>query len=205
VARTSSSSKATKKTSGTPTAKAAGKKARTSAKKTAGEATEAAKKPLKPRKSPLTPAQLKMFREMLLTKRRSLIGDMSGMEDEALGHGRVEGSGDLSSVPDHPANIASDNYEQEFMLGLLESERSLLNEINDALERIADKTYGLCQGTGRPISLARLKARPWSRYCIEYARKIEKGLVRSAQPELSRQLPQQPQEEDEQEPEEDIE
>lgn len=129
-------------------------------------------------KSAMTKAELNEFRALLMEKRRSLIGDMNYMESEALRVNRQDGSGDLSIMPDHPANIATDNFEQEFTLGLLESERTLLSEINDALERIDAGVYGICLGTNEPISKARLKARPWAKYCIEYARMMEKGLVR---------------------------
>lgn len=129
-------------------------------------------------KCPLSKSELAEFRTMLLNKRRSLVGDMNGMQNEALRVNRQDGSGDLSLMPDHPANIASDTFEQEFTLGLLESERTLLNEIDDALRRIETGEYGICVGTGELISKARLRARPWSKYCIEYAHKIEKGLVR---------------------------
>ena len=80
-------------------------------------------------------------------------------------------------MPTHPADIGTDNYEQEFTLGLLESERSLLLEIEEALERIDKGIFGICLGTGQPIRLARLRARPWAKYSIEYARQIEQGLV----------------------------
>ena len=129
-------------------------------------------------KSPLSKAELKEFRTTLLDKRRDLVGDLSGIEAGALRRSRQEGTGDLSNLPTHPADIGTDNYEQEFSLGLLESERVLLEEIDQALERIENDTYGVCLGTGQPIGKARLKARPWAKYCIEYARMIEKGLVR---------------------------
>ena len=112
---------------------------------------------------------------MLLDKRRELVGDMTGIEAEAFGADRQEVKGDIS---DHPADAGTDNFEQEFSLGLLESERTMLAEIDEALRRIDDGTYGICLGTGKPIGRARLKARPWAKYCIEYARMIEKGLVR---------------------------
>jgi hypothetical protein len=53
----------------------------------------------------------------------------------------------------------------------------MLSEINGALERIDSNTFGICLGTGQPIGAARLKARPWSKYCIDYAKLLEKGLV----------------------------
>ncbi len=132
-------------------------------------------------KSPLSKTQLEEFRQMLLDKRRSIVGDMTGIEAEALRTNRQEGSGDLSNMPTHPADIGTDNFEQEFTLGLLESERTLLAEINSALERIDGGTYGVCLGTGKPIGAARLKARPWARYCIDYAKLIERGLAQPSQ------------------------
>jgi len=114
---------------------------------------------------------------MLLGKRRDMLGDMIGLEAETLGSGR-NGSGDLPNMPTHPADIGTDNFEHEFSLGLLESERQMLTEIDQALDRINNGTYGICLGTGQPIGAARLRARPWAKYCIEYARKVEQGLVR---------------------------
>jgi len=153
------------------------KTARKAAKKAA--AKKAVKKTAKKlTKSPLTRSELAKFRTMLLQKRRDIVGDMSGIEAEALKKGRQDISSDLSTLPTHPADIGTDNYEQEFTLGLLESERVLLDKINAALHRIDARTFGICLGTGKPIGKARLKARPWTRYCIEYARMIEKGLVR---------------------------
>jgi len=84
----------------------------------------------------------------------------------------------VSSMPTHMADIGSDNWEQEFTLGLIENERSLIREIDEALDRIRNRTYGICLGTNKIIHKARLRAKPWAKYCIEYARKRELGLVR---------------------------
>ena len=125
----------------------------------------------------LSVEEVAYFKELLLQKRYELIGDVSSMEDEALKKSRLEASGDLSSMPIHMADIGTDNYEQEFALNLLDSERKLLNQMNAALDRIANKTYGICEGTGTQIPRSRLEAKPWAQYCVEYARMIEKGLV----------------------------
>lgn len=170
--------------------KDAGKKgpvnrAMSSAKKPA-KAEKASPRPVKAvkavniRKSPLAKPELEEFRQMLLGKRRDLVGDMTGIQAEAV-KSRQGGSGDLSNMPTHLADIGTDNFEHEFSLGLLESERSLLKEIDEALERVANGTYGICLGTGEPISKTRLRARPWARYCIAYALMLEKGLVRPPQ------------------------
>lgn len=110
------------------------------------------------------------FRELLLAKRREIIGDMGSLSEGALGINRQEAAGDLSLMPNHMADLGTDNWEQEFNLGLMENQRQVLREIDEALERIANGTYGICLGTGKPITKARLRAKPWAKYCIEYAR-----------------------------------
>ncbi|MFQ6048116.1 MAG: TraR/DksA family transcriptional regulator [Phycisphaerae bacterium] len=117
---------------------------------------------------------------MLLQKRAEILGDLGRMQDQALGKSRQAATGDLSSMPVHMADIGTDNYEQEFTLGLLQAEQQLLREIDEALSRIDQGTYGICLATGKPISKTRLRARPWARYCIEYARMQERGRVRPA-------------------------
>lgn len=127
------------------------------------------------KKTTLSKKELGDFREMLLAKRRTLLGDLSGMAEQTTRNGD---SGNLSTMPTHMADVGTDNFEHEFTLGLLESEQALLREINDALRRIDDRTYGICLGTGEPIPKARLIAKPWAKYTVDYARKLEKGLVR---------------------------
>jgi DnaK suppressor protein len=121
-------------------------------------------------KTGLTRKDLEEFRQLLLEKRAEIVGDVMGMEEaRSSGNG-----GDLSNMPLHMADIGSDNYEQEFTLGLVESERKLLVEIDRALKRIQDKTYGVCIITGNPIPKARLEIKPWAKYSIEVVRQREK-------------------------------
>ena len=123
----------------------------------------------------LTKSELGEFRQMLLEKRAELAGDVSTLHNEALNRNRQEAAGDRSSMPIHMADIGTDNYEQEFTLGLLESEASFLREIDEALDRVADSTYGVCLATGKPIGKARLRAQPWAKYCYEHMLAREKG------------------------------
>ena len=131
----------------------------------------------KPRKNEagLHARELEHFRDLLLAKRRELVGDMSQMEREAL---RSSGNSNLSTLPIHMADMGTDNYEQEFTLGLVEKDRNLLREINAALAKIQNGTYGICEGTGKPISKPRLEAQPWARYSIEHARQLERNTFR---------------------------
>ncbi|HEC04384.1 MAG TPA: TraR/DksA family transcriptional regulator [Phycisphaerales bacterium] len=129
------------------------------------------------RKRGLTAADREQFKRMLLEKRREILRNVNEFEDEALRKSRLDACGDLSSMPIHMADLGTDNYEQEFALGLMDGERKLLREIDTALARIEKKTYGTCEGTGKPIGKARLKAKPWARHCVDYARMLEQGLV----------------------------
>jgi len=129
------------------------------------------------KKRRLTAAEKEHFKKMLLEKRREISRNVNEIEGETLKKSRLDASGDLSSMPIHMADIGTDNYEQEFALGLMDSERKLLREIDDAMGRLEQGIYGICEGTSKPIPKARLEAQPWARYCVEHARKLEQGLV----------------------------
>ncbi len=124
----------------------------------------------------LSHKDLEYFRGLLLEKRRELLGDVTSMEREAL----RSGSTNLSNLPLHMADTGTDNYEQEFTLGLVEKDRQMLREIQLALAKIQDGSYGVCEGTSKPISRPRLEAKPWARYSIEHARALEKPQFRRA-------------------------
>ena len=126
---------------------------------------------------PLSKKEIESFRQALLIQRTQLMGDVDQMGISALKNSRQESSGDLSSMPIHMADIGTDNYEQEFTLGLIESERNMLKDIDLALGKITNGAFGICEATGKPIGRTRLEAKPYARYTIDYARKVEKGLV----------------------------
>jgi len=124
-------------------------------------------------KSGLTREDVKRFKTCLLAKRNEILNNVFCMEDETLRKIRT----DLSNMPLHTADVGSDTFEMENTLGLMDSERKLLQEINDALDRIEDGTYGICEGDAEPIPKARLQAIPWARYCVTCANLSEKGLL----------------------------
>ena len=122
-------------------------------------------------------SELNQYKELLLGLRARLRGDVTQLADEALKRSRQEASGDLSTMPIHMADIGSDNFEQDFTLTLLENEEVTLQQIEVALARIADGTYGTCEGCGAEIPKARLQAVPYAVRCVECARKEEGGRV----------------------------
>lgn len=76
-------------------------------------------------------------------------------------------TGDLSSHRTHIADQGTENYQREFASQLKSIESSTLREIDDALSRIANGTYGICENCGEPIPLARLEVVPYARLCMK--------------------------------------
>jgi len=122
----------------------------------------------------LNAKELDGYRELLLRSRMELVGRVDSLEDEAL---RSSG-GNLSNMPLHMADVGTDTFDQEFALNMAASDREKLAEIDAALQRIADRTYGVCQITGKPIPKARLDANPLAKYTVEAARLVERGVAR---------------------------
>lgn len=124
-------------------------------------------------RSQLSNEELEHYRQLLLAKRRELLGDVNHMADEALGNSRSEAGDESSRMPLHLADVGTDQYEREFTLGLMKTERQTLEEIDEALARIQAGTYGICLGTHKMIAKARLAAKPWAKYSIAYSRLVE--------------------------------
>ncbi len=80
-------------------------------------------------------------------------------------------------MPIHMAERGSETWEQALTLRLSETQASILRDIDAALQRIQDETYGICEATGDPISKGRLRVLPWTRHCIECARSLEHGAI----------------------------
>lgn len=116
------------------------------------------------------------FRKSLQALRARLHGDLNQMTNEAL---RLDDAGksNLSNVPLHMADVGTENFDQEFTLGLIENEQETLDMIVEALGRIDKGTYGACVECNEAIAKPRLEAIPYTRYCIGCARKLEAGEV----------------------------
>jgi len=119
--------------------------------------------------------ELASIRHVLQTLRSRLRGDLDQMTDEALRRDMTGGTGNLSNVPLHLADLGTDNYDQEFTLGLIENEQGTLELVNQALDRMEQGRFGQCVECGEPISKPRLQAIPYARHCIRCARKLEEG------------------------------
>lgn len=118
-------------------------------------------------------AELAQYKKILLDIRQKLIVNVNFMEDEVLGKSRQDASGDLSNVPIHMADVGTDNYDRDLTIGFIENGEEELRAIDEALERIGNKTYGTCEECGKKISKTRLTALPYVKNCIECQRQEE--------------------------------
>ena len=117
---------------------------------------------------------LDRFKAKLITMRRRLAGDVDQIKTNAL-KPRDAASGDVSIMPIHMADIASDNYDKEFALGLIQSEQKEVRDIDEAIERIENGTFGQCELCGGRVGYGRLTALPYARLCIDCKRTEEEN------------------------------
>jgi len=86
-----------------------------------------------------------------------------GLEEEAR-----DNTGELSMYDNHPADIASETFEREKDIALLENDEFRLQRIRAALRAMDDGTYGVCRTCGEPIPPERLEAVPETLYCVRH-------------------------------------
>jgi DnaK suppressor protein len=77
------------------------------------------------------------------------------------------------SYSEHMADAGTDSYDRDFALSMLTSGQSALYEIEEAIRRIQDGTYGICELTGKPIQARRLEAIPWTRFSFDAEKELE--------------------------------
>jgi RNA polymerase-binding transcription factor DksA len=87
-------------------------------------------------------------------------------------------SSELSTIDQHPAELGTETFERELELTTLTIVEGELKEIDDALRRLDQGTYGICEECGKPIDEARLEAVPWARYCVVDQARVERALSR---------------------------
>ena len=117
---------------------------------------------------------VKDFKKIILKKKDAALGDLQHITDDTLKKSQKEASGDISGYTYHMADVATDNYDREFSLGLASNERKALYELDDALKRIEDETFGFCDDCKGSIAKIRLRAVPSARLCIKCQEKREK-------------------------------
>ena len=111
---------------------------------------------------------LERFRQQLLASRQALAGEVVSRREEgySLGTDGIQDAGD----------DAANTYARQLLLNLSERERETLREIDEALDRLEDGSFGVCQGCGEEIGEARLEALPYATLCVECKSNQESGV-----------------------------
>ncbi len=136
------------------------------------------KRTAKRAKKPFSKKELKEFRMLLLNIRDKVVDDISFLKGDNLNHSARDSTGDLSGYSIHMADQGTDNFDREFALNMVSSEHDILYEIDEALRRIDNGTFGICEHTGEPIEKERLKVIPHTRYSVTAQQEMEKGRAR---------------------------
>ncbi len=115
---------------------------------------------------------LEQFKKELVEKRRELT--RAYIRDK--NYGRESDDGGTQDLADK----ASTSYTKEFLYSLSNNERSILQQVEDALVRLKEGEFGICDECGQPIQKKRLEAVPWARYCLACQQAVDKGHLAEA-------------------------
>ncbi|HWL15933.1 MAG TPA: TraR/DksA C4-type zinc finger protein [Opitutus sp.] len=125
------------------------------------------------------PEKFRRYYKLLLDLRKHLTEGIQLHSEETLKRSSKDDSGDLSSYGQHMADAGTDTFDRDFALSLVSSEQEALTEIDAAIKRILDGTYGICEITQKPIAKERLLAVPFTRYSAEAQKDLEKNRYRA--------------------------
>lgn len=119
------------------------------------------------RKKKLTKKQLDHFKKKLLDEKNKVLEEMGDLQSNNLMQSISEQSGEVSRYSYHLGDTASLSYGREFSMGLAERQQKYLEQVDEALQRIAEGTYGICKVTGEIIPKERLEEVPVAKYSVK--------------------------------------
>jgi len=115
---------------------------------------------------------LDQYKKKLMEKRHSL--SKAYLRDKTYGRESDEGgTQDL-------ADKASTSYTKEFLYSLSNSERNILQQVEEAISRLGGGEFGICEECEEPIQKKRLDAVPWARYCLNCQEAADRGRLQEA-------------------------
>lgn len=123
-------------------------------------------------------AKFRPYYRLLLDLRTHLTGQINQHSEDTLKRSAKEDAGDLSSYGQHMADAGTDTFDRDFALSMVANEQEALSEIEAAITRIKQGTYGICEATGEPIAKERLMAVPFTRFSAEAQKHIERNRLR---------------------------
>ncbi len=117
--------------------------------------------------------ELTDFKKVILKKKDEIMENIDHVSEDTK-KSQKDASGDISGYSFHMADVATDTYDREFSLGLASNDRKVIYELDDALKRIEEGTFGICEECKSAIAKTRLKALPHARFCLKCQEKKEK-------------------------------
>ncbi len=118
------------------------------------------------------PKKWKKFYTNLINMRDKIEADINEHSQEYIGRSSREDSGDLTT---NTSDAGTETFERDLAFSLFSNEKELLSEIELAIDRIMDGSYGVCEITGKPIDQERLEAIPYTRYSLEGQQQMERN------------------------------
>lgn len=118
--------------------------------------------------------EAKQYRQLLLKLKERITQDIKHISEDTLKKSQKDAAGDISGYTLHMADLATDAYDREFSLGLASNDREAIVQIEDALKRIDEGIFGICEQCKKTIAKIRLKALPFARLCLKCQRDQEK-------------------------------
>lgn len=109
------------------------------------------------------------FKKLLIKEREKLEKDIKHLDFKS----RKDSSGDLSTYTFHMADVGTDNFDKDMNLDLHGTEQEIMRQVDDALAKIKDGTYGQCETCGEDIPARRLSAIPYTQFCVKCQDKME--------------------------------
>lgn len=114
-----------------------------------------------------TKKQLDFFKNKLLTEKQRVLEEMDELQQSNLKQSISDSAGEISRYSYHLGDVASLSYGREFSMGLAERQQKYLEQVDEALQRIEDGTYGICKVTGELIDVERLEEVPVAKYSVK--------------------------------------
>src|SRR5450432_2953804 len=127
------------------------------------------------------PEKFRRYYRLLLDLRHHVLVQLGEHTEETLLKSAKDDSGDLSGYGQHMADAGTDTFDRDFALSLVSNEQEALSEIEAAIKRVHDGTYGICEATQKPIAKERLLAVPFTRYSTEAKKQVERHSHRSVE------------------------
>jgi len=115
---------------------------------------------------------LPKFRRLLEDERTRVVDEIRGIRDLDSSDSESGETAELADYDQHPGDAGTETFLRERDQALGDDAHAILRQVEIALKKIDDGTYGVCERCGKPIQAARLEAIPYTPYCIEDAQRL---------------------------------